>query len=397
MAGDAGRALTLAEDLDEAHLKGWGQTGTLTSWLVRLAGELTDPYDRVRNAALLARALAQQDDLGPAIAMTRTALDLNDALEIREVQLRLLVQMAGYYFDGGHVGAAAEWYEEVLDLAQDGDPMVAEAHLGVAICRAETGDLSGALDALDEAAAAGSPEPLTGARIGFARATVACERDEYRRCRDLLQDARAAADDQNAYVLAGRCDDLSARIEWLRNDFDEAQASAQRARDAGERTGHPGLSRAARVTLATLFLAHDPVRALEEATAATRFDRSPLVAEAFAVRGVALVRTDAGDDLAVEAFAEADRLASGLLARESGRYLIREVQGLARAGLALLRRGSSEVPAERAYRKAIPHPDVPGAWHRRRALFRALVAGRPGALPRLHDLLDGWPPAQSQP
>lgn len=395
-AGNPRHALTLIADLDERYLKEWGHSGALTPWLKRLVGELTDLAEQVRNAALLGRALVQQGELAEGIAMLYVAGQLNTRLGSTDNQLALLVQIGGYHLRAGQLRPARDRYGDALALAPPGHPMIAQAHVGLALCQTEIGDFDAAIDSISAARQILASRPvidsnarLLGVRLLLSRAVVDLERGDHR-CLDAVREAHEAAREARADVLEAECDELVARVWLFRNDLVRARESAEDAYRIAARVGSPDLCRTVGITLATMHLRRDDAEAaLTAANVAARFTRTPLVAEALAVQGVAAFRMDRADDLAAHAFGEAERRAREMLREEPGWYRLHETHGLALAGLALLRHSTDEEQAVTAYATAIETDrNAAGAAHRRRELFTALTAGMPDdVLPHLRDLL----------
>ncbi|GAA3348470.1 hypothetical protein GCM10020358_67100 [Amorphoplanes nipponensis] len=391
-AGNASHALALMTDLDERHLKEWGHSDVLTPWLRRLSGELTDLGEQVQNAALLGRALAHQGRLDQAILTLYAAGRLNNALRSTDNQLTLLVQLGGYHFRAGEVRRAAARYGDALRAAPAGHRMIAAAWAGLALCRAETGDFTAALDGIGTARQAvggdASGSELLRVRLRLSEAAIRLELGE-RGCLELAREAGDTARRAGADVLGARCDEVLARAWMLRDRREDALAAAAAAYRVGTRVGSPELTRTAGTTLATVRLWRGEIEpALVAARVAARFRRNPLVAEAIAVKGVAAYRTGRDDRLAAAAFREAAQRARDLLDRQPGSYRLHETHGLALAGLAL-QDGGDEEAAVAAYRRAIAvDHDVPGAARRRQVLFAALTAEESDrVLPRLRDLL----------
>ncbi|GAA0736807.1 hypothetical protein Drose_35905 [Dactylosporangium roseum] len=155
------------------------------------------------------------------------------------------------------------------------------------------------------------------------------------------------------------------------------------------RVGDPDLWSTAGTTLAVVELSLGaPDRAFAAASLATRYAQGLFAAEAFAVQGVAALREGDTGERTLHAFATAADLARDLRATAPGSYRTYEVEGLALAGLTLLRPELGEQAALSAYQAAQQILNLGGARFRRRELFAALTANWPGSpLPRVRAML----------
>ncbi|WP_157437521.1 AAA family ATPase [Actinoplanes subtropicus] len=388
--GESGRAVRLMAQLDDRYLRSWGQTAELAPWLSRLNGGLAGFRDQVRYVMLAGRALAQQGKLPEAIETVDGGATMSAGPENLSAHLGFLVQSAGYRFRAGAVAAAAERYQALMDRAPAGHKAVPTAHLGLALCLAEAGDFTRASEHLDAAESGGtSADPGLDVPLRYLRALISFERGQDGVSLEQLERARDAAEKAGARVAAARCDDLSAWAWLLRHNLGEATKAARRAHNVSVRVGDPDLWSTSGTTVAVIELQHGHQEpALAAAELAARYADGIYAAEAIAVRGVAAIRNgDTGEETR-RAFVTAAGLARDLRAVAPGTYRPYEVEGLALAGLALLRPEQGEGPAADAYRAAQGILDLRGARFRRRVLFAALTAGWPGdPLPGISSLL----------
>ncbi|UQU62510.1 AAA family ATPase [Couchioplanes caeruleus] len=387
-AGEPGRAVRLMDKLDNKYLRHWGQTAALTPWLARVSKHLFDYREHVAYVKLAGRALAQQGRLAEAIDVIERGVRMSTKPEgqrVSSAHLAFLVQLAAYCFRAGQVMKAAEHYQTLLDNSPAGHKGVATAHLGLALCLTETAAFNQAEEHL-EAAASGDPDlelPLL-----HLKALISFERDDGSGIAR-LERARSRAEQLDDRVMVARCDDLAAWLWLLRRDRSKAEEAATRAQEVAVRVNDPELWSLSHTTLAVLDLGRGAFGpALRAADLATRYPWGLSAAEALAVLGVASLRGGEPEEGTRRAFTAAAELACYQKVVSPGCYRPLEVEGLALAGLSLLRPELGEQAAFDAYLSAQQIMDVGGARFRRRELFAALTAGSPGdPLPRIKDLL----------
>lgn len=164
----------------------------------REAADLADdPEGLARAHAALGESARRDGDLGAAIAHAERAATLLEGLELRRLQVRLLLDLGGAHADAGHPQAARAHLDRALAAAEAlGDTRTAAgareriAALELAAGRAAAAYVAGE-EAVTAARALGDPGLLLRALGGLAEACEALGDRE--RADRLLLEARAAA------------------------------------------------------------------------------------------------------------------------------------------------------------------------------------------------------------
>ncbi|MFI5845618.1 AAA family ATPase [Catenuloplanes sp. NPDC051500] len=387
-AGEPGRAVQLMSLLDDRYLRRWGQTAALTPWLARASGHLFGYRERVTYVNLAGAALAQQGQLAVAIEVIESGIRMSNrpaGQPVSAAHLAFLVQLAAYCFRAGQVSKASACYQTLLDSSPPGHKGIDATHLGLALCLAEMAAFTQAEGHIE---AVTSIDQNLEPQLLHLQALISFERGDDS---DLvrLRRARSRAEKLDARAMVAQCDDLAAWVWLLRGDRDKAKEAATRAQEVAVRVNDPDLWSSSHTTLAVLELgqgAYDS--ALRAARLATRYASGLSAAQALAVLGVASLRAREPEVDTRQAFTAAAELAHRLKTESPGCYPPLDVEGLALAGLTLLRPELGEQAAFDCYLAARQILNTGGARARRRELFAVLTAGSSnGALPQIKDLL----------
>jgi hypothetical protein len=374
-AGDLAVAVELMEAVDDEHLTKWGQSGVLIHWREMIDDKIekgTRP--RAANLSYLISALSgEEDHTGRWAAHLTEVLTEPWIRQFPDDRIRFGIQLADIQKDNGDLDAAAAQYRECARRCRSKsmryEAVVARASLGV--CLARQGKFDEARQEFDFARTwapklTGDKHDEAGALLGLNEGWALGQLGEVR-AMAVLEEGLAVATRSKDVLLTGRLLDGLAALYCDNKQVDDALSPALEAAKIAMRTGHPGLSRNANVTLAlTYLLADDLANAAAAIHTAAQQPVGILALPTQAVKGVIHFRME---DMpkAITAFHAACTEAWLRLERAPQEYAVYDAVGLALTGLELCGEARRLPRALDMYGRARSIAPVKGALRRAKA------------------------------
>lgn len=377
-------ALELMDDVDEAHLTGWGQSRILAAWRERLVEHLDAPELAGRNLSWLVAARNQQDGHADDIRDLEWAIRFaEEADDQATVIVDLRPQLANALFRAGYLTQAAAIHNECVTAFRKMRmrKKEAESRLELAICRVMEGAFDDAEQELQEAwrriagLSADTTREIRRRLLhngGWLSSQIGDDEQALSRIDRALD--LAGVDDDGA-IERGALFNARASVLLFAHDPIGALRDAGRAADIAMTKDDHVAIREAHVTRALALVVTGRLReARHAADVAAEFSSSPQALGALATR--ALVAYRLGDDVTARtAFRLAYAKADERFHRDARDYQMLIMRALTLCGLALLGDRDPQL-AVRAYDRAFEVTRAPGVL--RRARFHLGLFGTRG-------------------
>jgi tetratricopeptide (TPR) repeat protein len=338
-------ALELIDEVDDRHLRGWGQSHILVPWRRTLRGNLQDPTLELRNISYLVAARLQQDGHSDDVDELNQAL--RQATNTGNERDRFIVgeQLANALFNSGKVTVAGDLHRlGVAAFQRLQEPSYeAPARMELAICLIKGGDFTGAEAELRHAWRLVKPLPMEDSaevrsevlqNAGWAAAQLG--RDD--EALELLDQAFGIVGRSNESHL-GALHNAKAAVYLYCLDLAAAIEHAEMAARIGTNRTDYVLTREAYVNLALAHLLKGPdflADAIRAADAAAGYSNTPQALGALGIQGLVAFRI--GDlDKARVAFLLAFSKSDERFSRDERDFQMLDARGLILCGLALLR------------------------------------------------------------
>jgi tetratricopeptide (TPR) repeat protein len=341
------RAYEVMNNIEDCHLRHWGQSDALLGWRRAIRGRIGDDAEEANNHRRIVAALQQQERIDEAVVELAEARRGCSWLGAPKARLMLDIQLATIHFEAGRFSHAAQllrrqvWLCRLLRRSHD----LAIVRADLALCLARTGRHTQALRVFTTA--------LTNAR----RLPYGAEHDrilplilvdyawalgqigELRSALTLLREGAAIASGTTTKdeVAMGLCLNGEAAVHIDSDAAGEAIEPARHAAELGVHTRDPRLIRQANLNLglAYLRLGGRDDEALAAAEVSARLDSGDRTVGANGLLGIAAFRQRMRDRARL-AFLTARDGANERIGREPADYLAWDAKGLACFGLALI-------------------------------------------------------------
>jgi tetratricopeptide (TPR) repeat protein len=366
-------AAVLINQIDYTYLRPWGYESLITSQRERLVGQLgSDTVGEVRNLYELATIYLE------ASRPERAEVVLQQAQELaRTVQpggdSALLLPLAKARKNTGRLTAAVVAYEDALRQCRP--EAEAAVRLGLASCLIELGRTRDAVQecslALEVALA-----PRDEAQARLCMGLIHLDLGTPLSALALIEEARRLADGAAQPRLVASCDDAAAYVLIDMGQLGRSRRLAESAIKSAMDTGNVDLARETYYTLALgQLLAGNVPEARDAADAAARFFDNQRPLAALALHGITELRLGRDRSAAERSFRRAESETERLLDIEPLAVQVLDIRGLVLTGLALCDPTDGWEPARHAYRTARDRSPAPGVVVRAARLLDELLDG----------------------